>query len=45
MVGDDVEGQARRRLGQWWDGIGGLVFERTRSVAAAPNDVDRLCDV
>ena len=31
--------------GQWWDGIGELVEERTRSVAAAADDVDRLCDV
>jgi len=32
-------------LGSWWEGIGGLVEERTRSVAAAADDVDRLCDV
>lgn len=32
-------------LGPWWEGIGGLVEERTRSVAAAADDVDRLCDV
>ena len=32
-------------LGLWWDGIGELVEERTRSVAAAADDVDGLCDV
>lgn len=32
-------------LGPWWDGLGELVLERTRSVAAAAGDVDGLCDV
>jgi hypothetical protein len=32
-------------LGPWWDGIGRLVVDRTRSVAAAADDVDGLCDV
>jgi len=32
-------------IGQWWDSIAGLVAERSRSVAAAPDDVDGLCDV
>jgi hypothetical protein len=32
-------------LGAWWDGIGGLTIERSRSVAAAADDVDGLCDV
>lgn len=32
-------------IGQWWEDIAGLVSERTRSVAAAPDDIDGLCDV
>jgi hypothetical protein len=32
-------------VGKWWTGISGLIVERTRSVAAAADDVDRLCDV
>ena len=32
-------------LGPWWDGIGELVDERARTVAAAAEDVDGLCDV
>ena len=39
------KGRPDPTLGQWWDGIGELVEERTRSVAAAASDVDRLCDV
>jgi hypothetical protein len=32
-------------LGSWWAGVGRLVSERTRSVAAAAEAVDGLCDV
>jgi hypothetical protein len=32
-------------LGEWWSHIDELVQERSRSVAAAADDVDRLCDV
>ena len=39
------KGRPDPTLGPWWDGIGELVEERTRSVAAAADDVDRLCDV
>jgi len=39
------KGRPDPTLGPWWDGIGELVEERTRSVAAAAADVDRLCDV
>lgn len=33
------------RIGRWWDGVAGLIAERSRSVAAAPDDVDGLGDV
>ncbi|HKH52222.1 MAG TPA: hypothetical protein VKA77_10585 [Mycobacterium sp.] len=39
------KGRPDPTLGPWWDTIGELVMERTRSVAAAADDVDRLCDV
>jgi len=39
------KGRPDPTLGPWWDGIGELVEERARSVAAAADDVDRLCDV
>jgi len=39
------KGRPNPTLGPWWGGIGELVEERTRSVAAAATDVDRLCDV
>lgn len=39
------KGRPDPTLGPWWDGIGELVEERTRSVAAAADDVDGLCDV
>lgn len=39
------KGRPDPALGPWWDGIGVLVEDRTRSVAAAADDVDRLCDV
>ncbi|MFZ0717168.1 hypothetical protein [Mycobacterium sp.] len=32
-------------VGQWWTGIGDLVVDRTRSVAGAADDVERLGDV
>jgi hypothetical protein len=32
-------------LGEWWSRIDELVVERTRSFAAAADDVDGLCDV
>lgn len=32
-------------LGRWWDRIGTLVVERSRSVASAADDVDGLSDV
>jgi hypothetical protein len=34
-----------RTLGPWWDGVGELVLERTRSVAGSAEDVEQLCDV
>jgi hypothetical protein len=39
------KGRPDPTLGPWWDSIGELVEERTRSVAAAADHVDRLCDV
>jgi hypothetical protein len=39
------QGRPDPTLGPWWDGIGELVEERTRNVAAAADDVDGLCDV
>jgi hypothetical protein len=39
------KGRPDPALGPWWDGIGELVEHRTRSVAAAADDVDGLCDV
>jgi hypothetical protein len=39
------KGRPDRALGQWWDDIGELTVSRTRTVAAAAADVDRLCDV
>jgi hypothetical protein len=32
-------------LGEWWSQIGKLVIERSRTFAAAADDVDGLCDV
>lgn len=37
------KGRPDSRLGQWWSQIDELVAERTRSVAAAAQDVDTLC--
>ncbi|MGZ8809456.1 MAG: hypothetical protein ACXWZI_09120 [Mycobacterium sp.] len=39
------KGRPDASVGRWWDGVAGLVSERSRSVAAAPNDIDGLCDV
>lgn len=39
------KGRPDPALAPWWDGIGELVEERTRSVAAAADDVDELCNV
>lgn len=39
------KGRPDARIGQWWDGVAGLVAERSRSVAAGPDDIDGLCDV
>ena len=39
------KGRPDPTLGPWWESIGELVLERTRSVAAAAADVDALCDV
>jgi hypothetical protein len=39
------KGRPDPALGPWWDRIGALVVHRTRSVAAAADDVDGLCDV
>lgn len=39
------KGRPDARLGEWWSRIDALVVERTRSFAAAPEDVEGLCDV
>jgi hypothetical protein len=39
------KGRPDSALGEWWSGISELLVERTRGVAAAAVDVDRLCDV
>jgi hypothetical protein len=39
------KGRPDQALGEWWSRIGELVAERSRSVAAAADDVDGLCDV
>ncbi|MGO4443624.1 hypothetical protein AB4Z42_09720 [Mycobacterium sp. 2YAF39] len=39
------KGRPDASVGQWWDGVAALVSERSRSVAAAPDDIDGLCDV
>ena len=33
------------QIAEWWSRIDELVTERSRSVAAAADDVDGLCDV
>jgi hypothetical protein len=32
-------------VGKWWTDVSPLIVERSRSVAAAADDVDGLCDV
>jgi hypothetical protein len=39
------KGRPDPALGEWWSRIGDLVIERSRSVAAAADDVDGFCDV
>ena len=39
------KGRPDPALGEWWSQIGELVAERSRSVAAAADDVDGFCDV
>jgi hypothetical protein len=39
------KGRPDPTLGEWWSRVDELVEERSRSVAAAVDDVDRLCDV
>lgn len=39
------KGRPDPALGEWWSRIGELVVERSRSFAAAADDVDGLCDV
>jgi hypothetical protein len=39
------KGRSDPALGEWWSRIDELVIERTRSFAAAADDVDALCDV
>ena len=39
------KGRPNLALGQWWDGIAELVEERSRSAAAAADDIDGLGDV
>jgi hypothetical protein len=39
------KGRPDPALGEWWSQISELVAERSRSVAAAADDVNGLCDV
>ena len=39
------KGRPDPALGEWWSQIGELVTQRSRSFAAAADDVDGLCDV
>jgi hypothetical protein len=39
------KGRPDPRVGQWWAGTAKLIAERSRSVAAAADDVDGLCDL
>jgi hypothetical protein len=39
------KGRPDPRVGQWWAGTAELIAERSRSVAAAADDVDGLCDL
>lgn len=39
------QGRTDASLAEWWSAIGELIVERSRSFAAAADDVDGLCDV
>jgi hypothetical protein len=39
------KGRPDPKLGEWWSRISELIVERSRSFAAAADDVDGLCDV
>jgi hypothetical protein len=39
------QGRPDVSVGQWWADVQALITERSRSVAAAADDVDGLCDV
>lgn len=39
------KGRPDKNLGQWWDTMDELVESRSRTMAAAADDVDALCDV
>ncbi len=39
------KGRPDQTLRRWWEDIGELVQERSRTVAAAADDVDDLCNV
>jgi len=39
------KGRPDPALAEWWSRVGELVAERSRSVAAAADDVDAFCDV
>ena len=39
------QGRPDPTVAQWWANVGPLIDDRSRSVAAAADDVDGLCDV
>lgn len=39
------KGRPDKTLGQWWASLSELVESRTRTMAAAADDIDLLCDV
>ena len=39
------KGRPDASIGHWWAGISTLIAERTRTVAAAADDVDGFCNV
>ncbi|TFV57847.1 hypothetical protein E4P42_14045 [Mycobacterium sp. PS03-16] len=39
------QGRPDPSIAEWWSEMDDLILERSRSVAAAADDVDRLCDV
>ena len=39
------KGRPDPALAEWWSRVGELIAERSRSVAAVADDVERLCDV